>query len=145
MPLAHVLKNLGLKSAMVVHGAGGVDELSLAGENKTAYLKDGEVREFNFSAEDAGLKSAPLESILGGAPEENKEITLDILKGTKGPKRDVILLNSAAAFLVENKVESLEEGVKLAAELIDSGQAMQKLEELIECSNSFDNNSRAVS
>jgi anthranilate phosphoribosyltransferase len=145
MPLAHVLKNLGLKSAMVVHGAGGVDELSLAGKNKTAYLKDGEVREFNFSAEDAGLKSAPLESILGGDPEENKKITLDILKGKKGPKRDVILLNTAAAFLVENKVEKLQEGVKLAAKLIDSGQAMQKLEELIECSNSFDNNSRAVS
>jgi anthranilate phosphoribosyltransferase len=150
MPLAHVLKNLGLKSAMVVHGAGGIDELSLGGENKTAYLKDGEVKEYNFRPEDAGLKAAPLESILGGLPEENKKITLDILKGKKGPKRDVILLNSAAAFLVENKVESLEEGVKLAAELIDSGKAMQKLEDLIECSNSFanspsDNSSRAVS
>lgn len=145
MPLAHVLKNLGLKSAMVVHGAGGVDELSLAGENKTAYLKDGEVREYNFRAEEAGLEAAPLESILGGEPEENKEITLNILKGKKGPKRDVILLNSAAAFLVENKVENLQEGVKLAADLIDSGRAMQKLEELIECSNSFDKNSRAVS
>ena len=145
MPLAHVLKNLGLKSAMVVYGAGGVDELSLSGENKTAYLKDGEVKEYNFSAEDAGLEAAPLESILGGEPEENKEITLDILKGKKGPKRDVILLNSAAAFLVENKVESLQEGVKLAADLIDNGQTMQKLEELIECSNSFDNSSRAVS
>ena len=86
MPLAHVLKNLGLKSAMVVHGAGGVDELSLAGENKTAYLKNGAVKEYNFSAQDAGLAAAPLESILGGAPEENKEITLDILKGKKGPK-----------------------------------------------------------
>lgn len=145
MPLAHVLKNLGLKSAMVVYGAGGVDELSLAGENKTAYLKNGEVKEYNFNAEDAGLKAAPLESILGGDPEENKEITLDILKGKKGPKRDVILLNTAAAFLVENKVETLQEGVKLAAELIDSGKAMQKLEELIQCSNSFDNSSRAVS
>ncbi|MFW5897810.1 MAG: anthranilate phosphoribosyltransferase [Halanaerobium sp.] len=145
MPLAYVLKNLGLKSAMVVHGAGGVDELSLAGENKTAYLKDGKVKEYNFSAEDAGLEAAPLESILGGEPEENKEITLDILKGKKGPKRDVILLNTAAAFLVENKVETLQEGVKLAAELIDSGKAMQKLEELIQCSNSFDSGSRAVS
>jgi len=145
MPLAQVLKNLGLKSAMVVHGAGGVDELSLAGENKTAYLKDGEVKEFNFSAEDAGLKSAPLGAILGGDPAENREITLDILKGKKGPKRDVILLNSAAAFLVKNKVENLEQGVKLAAELIDSGRAMKKLEELIECSNSVDSSSRAVS
>jgi len=145
MPLAHVLKNLGLKSAMVVHGAGGIDELSLAGENKTAYLKDGEVKEYNFSAEAVGLETAALESILGGEPEANKEITLDILKGKKGPKRDVILLNTAAAFLVEGKVKSLKEGVKLAAELIDSGRAMKKLEELIQCSNSFDSSSRAVS
>jgi anthranilate phosphoribosyltransferase len=145
MPLAHVLKNLGLKSAMVVHGAGGIDELSLAGENKTAYLKDGEVKEYNFKAEAAGLKFAPLGSILGGEPEKNKEITLDILKGKKGPKRDVILLNTAAAFLVEDKIESLQEGVQLAAELIDSGKAMQKLEELIQYSNSFDSSSRAVS
>ena len=144
MPLAHVLKNLGLKSAMVVHGAGGVDELSLAGENKTAYLKDGVVKEFNFSPTEAGLKKAAIQEILGGSPEENKEITLNILKGKKGPKRDVILLNSAAAFLVEGKVKNLEEGVKLAAELIDSGQAMQKLEELINCSNSFANSSGAV-
>jgi len=144
MPLAHVLKNLGLKSAMVVHGAGGVDELSLAGENKTAYLKDGVVKEFNFSPTEARLKKAAIQEILGGSPEENKEITLNILKGKKGPKRDVILLNSAAAFLVEGKVKDLEEGVKLAAELIDSGQAMQKLEELINCSNSFANSSGAV-
>ncbi|PTV98093.1 anthranilate phosphoribosyltransferase [Halanaerobium saccharolyticum] len=144
MPLAHVLKNLGLKSAMVVHGAGGVDELSLAGENKTAYLKDGVVKEFNFTPTEAGLEKAAIQKILGGSPEENKEITLNILKGKKGPKRDVILLNSAAAFLVEGKVENLEEGVKLAAELIDSGQAIQKLEELINCSNSFVNSSGAV-
>lgn len=137
MPLAHVLKNLGLKSAMVVHGAGGVDELSLAGKNKTAYLKNGRVREFNFGPEIAGLKQAPLKSILGGSPEENKKITLDILKGKKGPKRDVILLNSAAAFLVQDKVDSLKEGVKMAAEIIDSGQAMEKLNELIECSSSL--------
>lgn len=133
-PLAHVLKKLGLKSAMVVHGAGGIDELSLAGENKTAYLKNGEVNMFNFRPEDAGLKTAPIKDILGGSPEENKEITLDILRGKKGPKRDVVLLNAAAAFLVQEKVENLAEGVELAAEIIDSGKAMKKLEELIECS-----------
>ena len=137
MPLAHVLKNLGLKSAMVVHGAGGVDELSLAGENKTAYLTDGKVKEFNFKPEIAGLERAPLKSILGGSPEENKKITLDILKGKKGAKRNVILLNTAAAFLVQDKVDSLEEGAKMAAEIIDSGQALEKLNELIECSRSL--------
>jgi anthranilate phosphoribosyltransferase len=137
LPLAHVLKNLGLKSAMVVHGAGGVDELSLAGENKTAYLKDGKVREYNFTPADAGLKTAPIEAILGGTPQENKKITLAILNGEKGPRRDVILLNSAAAFMVENKVNNLKDGVEMAAEIIDSGKALKKLEELIECSRSL--------
>ncbi|MFW6301631.1 MAG: anthranilate phosphoribosyltransferase [Bacillota bacterium] len=134
-PLAHVLKNLGLKSAMVVHGAGGIDELSLAGLNKTAYLKDGQIQEYNFYPEEAGLNQAPLEEILGGGVTENKEITLGILNGSSGPKRDVILLNSAAAFLVAGKVNNLKEGVKLAADLIDSGKAKSKLEELISCSN----------
>jgi anthranilate phosphoribosyltransferase len=137
LPLAHVLKNLGLKSAMVVHGAGGVDELSLAGENKTAYLKDGEVREYNFTPAEAGLETAPIEAILGGTPKENKKITLAILNGEKGPRRDVILLNSAAAFMVENKVNNLKDGVKMAAEIIDSGKALKKLEELIACSRSL--------
>lgn len=137
LPLAHVLKNLGLKSAMVVHGAGGVDELSLAGENKTAYLKDGEVREYNFTPAEAGLETAPIEMILGGTPKENKKITLAILNGEKGPRRDVILLNSAAAFMVENKVNNLKDGVKMAAEIIDSGKALKKLKELIACSRSL--------
>ncbi len=134
-PLAHVLKNLGLKSAMVVHGAGGIDELSLAGLNKTAYLKDGEIKEYNFYPEEAGLNQAPLKEILGGGAAENKKITLDILEGRTGPKRDVILLNSAAAFLVARKTKNLKEGVKLATNLIDSGKAKSKLEELIKCSN----------
>ncbi|MFW6001047.1 MAG: anthranilate phosphoribosyltransferase [Halanaerobium sp.] len=137
LPLAHVLKNLGLKSAMVVHGAGGVDELSLAGKNKTAYLKNGEVREYNFGPAEAGLEPAPIKAILGGTPEKNKKITLAILNGEKGAKRDVILLNAAAAFMVENKVDNLKDGVKMAAEIIDSGKALKKLEELIECSKSM--------
>ncbi|MFN2363192.1 MAG: anthranilate phosphoribosyltransferase [Halarsenatibacteraceae bacterium] len=134
-PLAYVLKNLGLKSAMVVHGAGGIDELSLAGLNKTAYLKNGEIKEYNFYPEEAGLKQAPLKSVLGGGVAENKKITLDILGGSLGPKRDVILLNSAAAFLVAGRVQNLKEGVKLAADLIDSGKAKDKLEELVNYSN----------
>lgn len=136
-PLAQVLKNLGLKSAMVVHGAGGVDELSLAGENRAVYLKDGILEEFNFSPEAAGLKRAELTEVLGGSPEENKEITLNILKGKKGAKRDIVLVNSAAAFLIRDQVTDLKEGVKLAADLIDSGQALKKLNSLIDCSRSL--------
>ncbi len=134
-PIARVLKNLGLKSAMVVHGAGGIDELSLAGLNKTAYLKNGEIREYNFYPAEAGLKEAPLEAIKGGDAEENKKITLDILQGSSGPKRDVVLLNSAAAFLVAGRVNNLKEGVDFAAELIDSGRVRKKLQELITCSH----------
>jgi len=136
-PIAHVLKNLGLKSAMVVHGAGGIDELSLAGENSTCYLKDGKVNEYRFRPEDAGLKSAPISEVIGGSPEENRKITMDILEGKKGPKRDIVLLNSGAAFMVADKVKSLKEGVELAAELIDSSAALKKLQELIDCSRSL--------
>lgn len=134
-PMAHVLKNLGLKSAMVVHGAGGIDELSISGLNKTAYLKDGKIKEYNFYPEDAGLKQSSLNSILGDGPMENKEITLNIFKGKTGPKRDVILLNSAAAFMIADKVKDLKEGVNKAADLIDSGKALNKLQQLVECSN----------
>ena len=134
-PMAHVLKNLGLKSAMVVHGAGGIDELSISGLNKTAYLKNGKIKEYNFYPEDAGLKQSSLNSILGGGPMENKEITLNILKGKTGSKRDVILLNSAAAFMIADKVKDLKEGVNKAAEIIDSGKALNKLQQLVKCSN----------
>lgn len=134
-PIAHVLKNLGLKSAMVVHGAGGIDELSISGLNKTAYLKDGQVNSYNFYPEDAGLNQSPLKTIKGGGPDKNKKITLNILKGKPGPKRDIVLLNSGAAFMVAGKAADIREGVMIAADLIDSGQALKKLQQLIDCSN----------
>lgn len=134
--LTEVLKNLGLKSALVVYGAGGIDELSLAGKNKVAYLKNGQIKEFSIDPAELDLKAAPISAVLGGTPVENKAITLAILKGEKGPRRDIVLLNTAAAFLVSGKCDNLSAGINLAAAIIDSGQANQKLAELIECSNS---------
>ncbi len=138
LPLAEVLKNLGVKSAMVVHGKGGIDEFSLAGPSKVAYLNEGIIKEFNLSPEEVGLKKIDINSIKGGLPSQNREITLSILKGKKGPKRDIVLLNTAAAFLVTGEVKEWKEGVRLAAFVIDSGKAMNKLEEMIEFTNSFE-------
>ncbi|SJZ32130.1 anthranilate phosphoribosyltransferase [Selenihalanaerobacter shriftii] len=130
--LAKVLGNLGVEKAFVVHGAGGLDEISILGETKISYLREGEVEDFTINPRDYGLKVAEVEEIKGGEAEENAQITLDILKGKSGAKRDIILLNSAAAFLVTDKVSNLEEGIELAAEVIDSGAALAKLNQLIE-------------
>lgn len=137
-PLAGVLNNLGVKSAMVVHGAGGIDEFSLEGGNKIAYLQEGKIKEIILDIEAIGLERAGIDQLKGGTPEENKEITLDILKGKLGPKRDVVLLNSAAAFIVSNLVDNWKTGIQLAAEIIDSAKALNKLKEMREITNSFE-------
>jgi len=129
--LARVLGNLGVEKAFVVHGAGGLDEISILGETKVSYLCDGKVEELTIHPNDFGLSVAELEAIKGGTVQDNAEITLEILKGESGPTRDIILLNSAAGLLVADQVDNLEEGVELAAKIIDSGKALEKLEELI--------------
>lgn len=137
-PMAAVLKNLGIDSAMVVHGAGGIDEFSLAGENKVAYLRNGQIEEFYIGPEEVGLQRADLKELIGGTAEKNREITLAILKGERGAKRDVVLFNAAAAFLVSGLVDSWAQGIELAAEMIDSGRTLKKLEEMIEFTNSLE-------
>ena len=135
-PLCEVLKNLGLKSAMVVHGAGGLDEFSLKGKNKVAYLNQGKIEEYNISPRDAGLKKAGLESLRGGGPEENKKIILDILEGKeKGPKKEVVLFNTAAALIVHQKANNWKQGVKLADDIIASGSPLEKINQLKEITN----------
>ncbi|SDC16841.1 anthranilate phosphoribosyltransferase [Candidatus Frackibacter sp. WG13] len=129
--LARVLGNLGVEKAFVVHGAGGLDEISILGETKVSYLCDGKVEELTIHPNDFGLSVAELEAIKGGTVQDNAEITLEILKGESGPTRDIILLNSAAGLLIADQVDNLEEGVELAAKIIDSGKALEKLEELI--------------
>jgi anthranilate phosphoribosyltransferase len=134
-PIAYVLKNLGVKSAFVVHGMLGLDELSTVGETKISQLKGEEVKTYNLHPTDLGLEETTIEELAGGNPEENAKITLDILKGKVDKKRDIVILNAAAALVAADKVEGLAEGIELAAKIIDEGLALKKLEELVDVTN----------
>jgi len=135
LTLAEVLRDLGSRRAMVVHGAGGLDELSLAGSNRIAWLKGDDITELTFAPADAGLTEAPLSALVGGDPQFNAELVRKILAGGAGSQRDVVLLNSAALFVCAGRVDDFRQGVELAANTIDEGCARQKLTELIEFSN----------
>ena len=136
-PLARVLGRLGSRSAFVVHGADGLDEMSISGPTHVARLAGGRVTTMEIRPEDAGLSSAGLEQIAGGDAARNKELTLGVLKGEPGAKRDMVLLNSAAALVAAGKAEDLKSGAALAAGAIDSGAALAKLEALKELSRSL--------
>jgi anthranilate phosphoribosyltransferase len=129
-PVAHVLRNLGTKRAMVVHGMGGVDEISIAGETLIAELTDGAVRTRIVRPSDFGVKEAPLGAVSGGDPHENADYAIRILTGERGPRRDMTIMNAAAAIVVAGRAAILEEGARLAADSIDSGRAKEKLEAL---------------
>jgi len=131
--MAEVLKNLGVKQALVVHGVDGLDEISISEKTKVSHLHEGRINNYFIKPEDLGIHRQKREEILGGSAEENAEIAIDILKNEeKGPKRKIVLLNAAAAIFIGGKAKDLEEGLKLAAESIDSGAANKKLEELIQ-------------
>jgi len=133
--LARVLGRLGSLRALVVCGAGNVDELTVTGDTAVADLANGEVRTYTVRPEDVGLSRSRLVDIKGGAtPDESAAILRDILAGSKGPKRDMLLLNSAAALYAAGKVPGLKTGVNRAAEIIDSGAALAKLDALIKFS-----------
>lgn len=133
--IAHVLKNLGSTRAMVVHGNEGMDEISLCGPTRIAELRDGVVTEYVLEPETVGLKKCRLEDLRGGSAEESAAVVRAVLQGKKGANRDVVLLNSGAALYVSGTVASVAEGMRLAAESIDSGRAQQKLEGLVRMSN----------
>ena len=133
--LAAVLRGLGNQRAMVVHGAGGLDELSLAGVNHIAWLKGDVIEELTLKPAEAGLSEAPLSALRGGDALENAALLKKLLAGEKGPRRDVVLLNSAAVFVTAERVENFRQGVELAAETINNGSALRKLDELIQFSN----------
>ncbi len=131
-PLADVLGKLGTKRALVVHGEGNLDELTVTGTTRVSELKDGRVVTYTISPEDAGLTVSTLEELLGGETvEDSVEQMKAILKGEPGPKRDMVLINSGAALMAAGMCEDLKEGVKKAAEVIDSGKAFEKLERLV--------------
>ncbi len=127
---AGVLKNLGSRRAYVVHGVGGLDELSTLGETRVAELKNGEVRTYTIAPEDLGLRRARPEDLQGRTPEENARTLMAILEGEKGPARDIVVLNAAAAIAAGGKTETLAEAMPLAEESLDSGAALGKLHEL---------------
>lgn len=130
--IAQVLKELGLKRALVFHGSG-LDELALHGPTQCAELNEGSIQTFEIRPEDAGLQTAPLSELQGGEPTENAQVLEQTLRGElRGPKRDVILLNAAAGLYVMEQVDNLKDGVKRAGEIIDQGLALQKLEALRE-------------
>jgi anthranilate phosphoribosyltransferase len=130
--LAEVLKSLGSEHAFVVHGAGGLDELSTTGVNKVSELHNGQIKTYHLDPQEIGLPRTELKELLGGTVEENVKITKDLLQGKRGPKRDIVLLNAAAIILCGGKATNLKEGLALAAEIIDSGKAFKKLEDLID-------------
>ena len=134
-PLAQVLMNLGVKRGMVVYGQDKLDEISLSAPTTVCEFQDGWMKNYVITPEQFGLKRCDKQDLVGGSPAENAAITRAILAGEKGPKRDAVLMNAGAALYIGGKAADLADGIRLAAELIDSGKAMQALDKLIEVSN----------
>lgn len=132
---AHVLANLNRKRAIVINGAGGMDEASLAGENEMVIVSEGEIKPIKLNPEEVNLPVYDNTSIKGGDAQDNADILLQVLRGKKGAHRDTVLLNAGLGIYTAGKAESILQGVNLAAESIDSGRAMEKLENLINISN----------
>jgi len=130
-PLARVLAELGTHRAFVVHGADGLDEISNTGESRVSEVREGVVRTFAVRPEDFGLPRASIHDLLGGDREQNAEIIRGILRGEPGPRRDIVLMNAAAALVAGAKARDLKEGVELGARSIDAGAARERLERLI--------------
>lgn len=134
-PLAHVLGDLGAERAWVVHGAGGVDEITLSGPTRVAELKDRQVRVFEITATEAGLPDVPVEAIIGGTAAVNAAALRSVLDGEPSPYRDVVLINAAAALVIAERAPGLASGVVLAQAAIDEGAAMERLSRLVAISN----------
>lgn len=134
-PLAKVLVELGIKRGMVVYGMDKLDEISLSAPTKVCEIKDGTLYTYEIKPEDFGLSRCKKEDLTGGDPKENAAITLAILNGEKGAKRDAVLLNAGAALYIGEKAKSIQEGINLAARLIDSKKALKVLEDFIKVSH----------
>lgn len=134
-PLAHVLANLGVKRALVVYGTDGLDEISLSAPTKVCEVKDGTFTSYEITPEQFGLTRCSKDDLVGGTPAENAQITRDILAGKPGPKRDAVLMNAGAAIYMAGKADSVQKGIDLAKEIIDSGKAAEQLAKFVELSN----------
>jgi anthranilate phosphoribosyltransferase len=130
-PLAHVLSKLGAERVWVVHGADGLDELTTTGPTRVAELRDGRISLFQVTPEDAGLPRASLSDLKGGDARVNAAAIRDVLAGTPGPLRDIVVLNAAAALVVGDRAAGLAEGARISAAAIDSGRAARALDALV--------------
>jgi anthranilate phosphoribosyltransferase len=131
-----VLRNLGIERGLVVHGEDTLDEISITGKTKVTELKNGETKSYFIQPEDFGMRRRNLAQVKGGTKEQNAEIILEILNGSQGAKRDITVLNSAAAFVIAGKTKDFSEGFELANQSIDSGKALDILNGLIQFTNS---------
>jgi len=134
-PLAQVLCNLGVKSAMVVHGEDGLDEISLTSPTFVCEVSDGWVRSYTITPEQFGLPRCKAEELLGGNPIENAAILRAVLTGEKGARRNAAMFNAGAALYIAGKYTSIEEAVKAAVEVVDCGLAADKLDQFVKESN----------
>lgn len=134
-PLAQVLVKLGIKRGMVVYGQDKLDEISLSAPTKICEIKDGWYKNFTICPEDFGFERCSKDDLKGGSASDNAQITLDILNGEKGHKRNAVLLNAGAALYIGQKASDLKEGIALAASLIDEGKAKETLDQFIRISN----------
>ena len=134
-PLAQVLINLGVKRGMVVYGQDKLDEISMSAPTTVCEFKDGWYKKYVICPEDFGFTRCTKKDLEGGTPEENAKITRDILSGQQGHKRNAVLMNAGASLYIGGKAESMKDGIELAAELIDSGKALETLDKLIALSN----------
>ena len=130
--MAEVLGLLGSHHAMIVHGAGGLDEISLSGDTSVWEVRGGQVKEWTLRVEDTGLPETPIEAIRGGSKEENAATMRRLFQGEQGPVRDMVLLNSAGVLMVGDEAETIRQGVVMSAGIIDSGAALAKLDQMVE-------------
>jgi len=135
--MAVVLRTLGCRHALVVHGEDGLDEITITGKTQVREVEGDRIKMYSVSPEDFGFSRTSLEDIKGSTPSENAASVRRILAGAAGPQRDVVLMNAAAAIVAGDKARSLPEGARLAAEAVDSGRALDKLEQLIKLSQSL--------
>jgi len=128
--LAQALGNLGAKHAFVVHGMDGLDEITITGKTKVSEFKAGKVKDYFIEPSDFGFTNGKPGDLKGGDAKDNAAITIEILKGQKGPRRDIVLMNAAVALVAAGRAADIQEGIRLSTEVIDSGAALKKLEQL---------------
>ncbi len=129
-PMAQVLMNLGLKRALVVHGSDGLDEATTTGETFISEMRDHKISSYSITPEELKILRATSEDLKGGDINKNCEIALNVLKGQEGPQRDIVILNAACAFYVSEKADTIGQGLEMAGQSIDSGEAFKKLQKL---------------